>query len=66
MISFANAQDSADIRIACSKVLFLINFFDRRFYENLKKNSNGYRKGNRCFLFIKVGAPNVFLKLNYF
>ena len=37
MISFANAQDSADIRITCSKVLFLINFFDRRFYENLKK-----------------------------
>ena len=31
MISFTNAQGSVMIRLACSKFLLLINYFDRRF-----------------------------------
>ena len=36
MISFANTQGSVKIRIACSKVLLLINYFDRRFWNSFK------------------------------
>ena len=31
----------------------------------LRTHSNGHRKGNKYLFFIKVGAANVFLKLNY-
>ena len=52
MISFANVQVSVKIRLACSKVLLLINYFNPRFWAT-----------NIPF-FVKVGAANVLLKLN--
>ena len=36
MILFANAQDSVKIKVACSKVLLLINYFSRRFWNTFK------------------------------
>ena len=36
MISFANAQGSVKLRLACSKVLLLINYFGRRFLNYFK------------------------------
>ena len=48
------------IRLACSKVLLLINYLDRRL-----THSSGYIKGDKYFFFIKVGAANVLLKSNY-
>ena len=48
MISFVNAQGSVQIRLASS---------------NIATHSNGYIKGDK-FFFIKVGAPNVLLKLS--
>ena len=36
MISFANAYGSVKIRLACSKVLLLINYFDRRSRNTFK------------------------------
>ena len=61
MISFANAQGSVKMKIACSKVLLLINYFDRRLYSLLRIH---YIKGNKYFFFVNVGAANLLLKLN--
>ena len=60
MISFANDEGSVKIRLACSRVLLLINSF-----SSIVTQSNGYIKGGKYFFFIKVGATNVLLKLNY-
>ena len=56
MISFANAQGSVKIRLACSKVLLLINLFDCRLL-NTFKNKFWWRqyliKGDKYFFFYK-------------
>ena len=59
MISFDNVQGSVKIRLACSKFFLLINYFDRRFRNTFNI------KGDKYFFFVKVGASNVLLKLNY-
>ena len=48
------------IRLACSKALLLTISS-----SNIVTHSNGYIKGDKYFFFIKVGAANVLLKLNY-
>ena len=60
MISFVNRQGSVKIRLACSKALLLTIS-----YSNIVTHSNGYIKGDKYFFFIKVGAVNVLLELNY-
>ena len=63
MISFVNAQGSVKIRLACSKALLLTISS-----SNIVTHSNGYIKGDKYFynfFFIKVGAANVLVKLNY-
>ena len=60
MISFVNAQSSVKIRLACSKALLLAISS-----SNIVTHSNGYVKGDKYFFFLKVGAENVLLKLNY-
>ena len=60
MISFVNAQGSVKIGLACSKAL-LITISS----SNIVTHSNGYVKGDKYFFFIKVGAANILLKLNY-
>ena len=59
-ISFVNAQGSVKIRLACSKTLLLAIS-----NSNITAHSNGYIKDDKYFFFIKVGAANVLLKLNY-
>ena len=60
MISFVNAQGSVKTRLASSKALLLtISSL------NIVTHSNGYIKGDKYFFFIKAGAANVLLKLNY-
>ena len=65
MISFANNQSSVKLRLACSKVLLLINYFVTDSEILLRTYSNGYIKGDKYLLFIKVGVANDLLKLNY-
>ena len=36
IISFVNAQGSVKIRLACQKVLILINYFDRKFWNTFR------------------------------
>ena len=61
MIPFANSQVSVKIRLTCSKALLLTISF-----SNIVTHSNGYTKGDKYFFFfIKVGVPNVLLRLNY-
>ena len=59
MISFVNVQGSVKIRLAYSKALLLTISS-----SNIVTHSNGYIKCDTSF-FIKVGAANVLLKLNY-
>ena len=69
-MSFVNAQGSVKIRLVCSKALLLTMSS-----SNIVTHSNGYRKGDKYLftyllifiylLFIKVGAANVLLKVNY-
>ena len=61
MISFVNAQGSVKIRLACSKALLLTISS-----SNIVTHSNGCMKSDKNFFLIKVGVPNVLLKLNYF
>ena len=60
MISFVNTQGSVKIRLACSKAL-LVTISS----SNIVTHSNGYKGGDEFSLFIKVGAGNVLLKLNF-
>ena len=60
MISFANAQGSVKIRLACSKALLLTISS-----SNIVTHSNGYIENDKYFFYIKVGAENVLLKLKY-
>ena len=60
MISYVNTQGSVKIRLACSKVLLLIISS-----SNIVTHFNGYIKGDKHFLFIRVGVANVLLKLHY-
>ena len=46
MISFANAQGSVKIRLACSKALLLTISS-----SNIVTHSNGYMKGDKYFFF---------------
>ena len=69
-MSFVNAQGSVKIRLVCSKALLLTMSS-----SNIVTHSNGYIKGDKYLftyllifiylLFIKVGAANVLLKVNY-
>ena len=61
MISNTNAQGSVKIRLACSRVLFLIISSS----NIVVRLHNGYTKGDKYFFFIKVSVANVLLKLNY-
>ena len=64
MIWFTNAQGSVKIKLVCSKVMFLINYFGCRLWNSFKNTfrwfySNKYLfliKGNKYLFFIKVGA----------
>ena len=60
MISFFNTQGSVRIRLACSKASLLTISS-----SNIVTHSNGYIKGDKYIFFIKVGAANALLKLNY-
>ena len=59
MISFVNAQGSVKIRLTCSKALFLTISS-----SNIVTRSNAYINGDKYFLFYKVSAANLLLKLN--
>ena len=64
MISFAIAQGSLEIRLACSKILLLITLIaDSEIL--LRTHLIGYKKGNKYFFFVKVDAENVLLTSNY-
>ena len=65
MISFANAQGSVKIRLACSNVLLLINYFDCRYEILLRTHSYGYMKGGKYFFFIKRRQIFLFYKSRY-
>ena len=60
MISFVNAQGSVSIRLACSKALL-----STISSSNIVTHSNGFTKVTNISLFMKVGTPNVLLKLSY-
>ena len=48
-----NARASVKIKLACSKVLLLINYFDRRYCAT------------NISVFVKVNGANIILKLNH-
>ena len=50
------------IMLPCSKVLLLINYFDRRLSNTFKNIlcSDVYIKGDKYLFFVKVGAANMF------
>ena len=57
LTSFANAQVSVKIRLACSTVFLLINYFDRRFLNTFKNTLQWLYKRRQIFIFLKkVGA----------
>ena len=79
MISSSNAQGLVKIKLACSKVMLIINYFNcslQNTFENINHQLNhsaGYIKGNQYFLFLKgnkylffinVVSAIVLLKLN--
>ena len=76
VISFSNDQGLLKIRLAYSKVLLLINYFDhilwntfeKAFWWSYKRRQIFllFIKGDKYLFLIKVGAANVSMKLNYF
>ena len=64
MISIPNTQGSVKIRQTCSKVLLLINYFDRRFWNFFK---NAFYKKRQMFIFYKssqIILSDHFMKYN--
>ena len=66
MISFTNAQGSVKIRLACSKVLLLINDFDRISDVYKKRQIFLFYKRRQIFIFYKSRCGKFSLEIKLF
>ena len=66
MISFVNAYDSVRIRLACSNILLLIDYFDRRLWNTFKNTFWWLYKRQQILKEHKMATINIFNIWSFF